>query len=154
MEEAVGNRKESACESLLRQIQEAFPARKQDIRAYSPLTLAYIGDAVYDLIIRTVVVNQANRSANMLHKITVKYVNAGAQSKMIQALMDRLTEEELAVYRRGKNAKPHTTAKNATAADYLTATGFEAVLGYLYLTDDMPRALELVKEGIRLSGLI
>lgn len=152
MEEAV-NGKDLKNESLLRQIQRAFPAGTQDIRAYSPLTLAYIGDAVYDLIIRTMVVGQANRPANKLHKITVKYVNAGAQSKMIQALADSLTEEEQEVYRRGKNAKPHTTAKNATAADYLKATGFEAVLGYLYLTDDMPRALKLVKDGIRLSGL-
>lgn len=152
MEEAV-NDKDLKNESLLRQIQRTFPAGTQDIRAYSPLTLAYIGDAVYDLIIRTMVVGQANRPANKLHKITVKYVNAGAQSKMIQALADSLTEEEQEVYRRGKNAKPHTTAKNATAADYLKATGFEAVLGYLYLTDDMPRALKLVKEGIRLSGL-
>lgn len=152
MEEAV-NDKDLKNESLLRQIQRAFPAGTQDIRAFSPLTLAYIGDAVYDLIIRTMVVGQANRPANKLHKITVKYVNAGAQSKMIQALADSLTEEEQEVYRRGKNAKPHTTAKNATATDYLKATGFEAVLGYLYLTDDMPRALKLVKEGIRLSGL-
>lgn len=151
MEEALNSSMDG--ESLLRQIQKTFPAGARDIRAYSPLTLAYIGDAVYDLIIRTAVVGQANRPANKLHKITVKYVNAGAQSKMIQALMDMLTEEEQEVYRRGKNAKPHTTAKNATAADYLKATGFEAVLGYLYLTDDMPRALKLVREGIRLSGL-
>lgn len=140
-------------QGLLQAIQAAFPAKKQDIRGYSPLTLAYIGDAVYDLIIRTVVVERANRPANALHRITVRYVSATAQSKIVQALMDRLTGEELAVYRRGRNSKPHTTAKNATAADYLKATGFEAVLGYLYLTDNMPRILELVREGIRLAGL-
>lgn len=138
---------------LLAQIKESFPGKLQDVRAYSPLALAYIGDAVYDLIIRTVVVERANRPSNDLHRITVRYVSAGAQAKMAQAVLDRLTEEEQAVYRRGRNAKPHTMAKNASASDYLKATGFEAVLGYLYLMDNMPRVLELVKEGIQLAGL-
>lgn len=138
---------------LLAQIKECFPGKQADVRAYSPLALAYIGDAVYDLIIRTVVVERANRPANELHRLTVRYVSAGAQSKIAEALMDRLTEEEQAVYRRGRNAKPHTTAKNASAKDYLQATGFEAVLGYLYLADNMPRVLELVKEGIALVGM-
>ena len=117
------------------------------------MSLAYIGDVVYDLIIRTVVVSRANRPVNDLHRITVGYVSAGAQSKIVQALAGSLTEEEEAVYRRGKNSKPHTTAKNASVADYLRATGFEAVLGYLYLKGDMERALHLVKEGIALAGL-
>ncbi len=136
---------------LLEQIKESFPGKQADIRSYSPLTLAYIGDAVYDLIIRTVVVERANRPVNELHRITVRYVSAGAQSKIAEALADRFTEEERAVYRRGRNSKPHTTAKNASTKDYLQATGFEAVLGYLYLADDMPRVLELVKEGIALA---
>ena len=134
-------------------IRNTFPGKRQDIRTYSPLTLAYVGDGVYDLIIRTVVVERANRPANELHRITVKYVSANAQSKIVQALMEDLTEEEQAVYRRGKNSKPHTTAKNASVADYMKATGFEAVIGYLYLTDQMPRILELVKMGIEKAGL-
>ncbi len=137
----------------LKGILAAFPGKKQDIRTYSPLTLAYIGDAVYDLIIRTVVVERANRPAQELHRSTVKYVSAGAQSRIVQALMSSLTEEEQAVYRRGKNAKPHTTAKNASHGDYMRATGFEAVIGYLYLTDDFDRVLELVRRGIELTGL-
>jgi len=139
--------------SFLQLIQTTFPGKKQDIRTYSPLTLAYVGDGVYDLIIRTVVVERANRPDNELHRITVKYVSANAQSKIVQALMDDLTEEEQSVYRRGKNSKPHTTAKNASVADYMKATGFEAVIGYLYLTDQMPRILELVKLGIEKAGL-
>ena len=127
-----------------------FPGKKQDIRTYSPLTLAYVGDAVYDLIIRTIVVERANRPANELHRCTIKYVSANAQSKIVQALMEDLTEEEQAVFRRGRNAKPHTIAKNASVADYMRATGFEAVLGYLYLTDNMQRVLELVKKGAAL----
>lgn len=133
---------------FLASVQATFPGKQQDIRGYSPLTLAYIGDAVYDLIIRTVVVERANRPANRLHHITVGYVSAGAQAKIVEALMDCLSEEELAVFRRGRNSKPHTTAKNASTADYMKATGFEAVLGYLYLTGRMERALALVKEGI------
>lgn len=139
--------------SLLAAIRETFPGKQQDIRTYSPLTLAYIGDAIYDLIIRTVVVERANRPANDLHRITVRYVSATAQSRIVEALMDMLTEEELSVYRRGRNSKPHTTAKNATTADYMKATGFEAVLGFLYLNGEMKRALELVKEGIGLAGM-
>ena len=143
-----------ACpQSFLEMIADTFPGKHQDIRSYSGLALAYIGDVVYDLVIRTVVVSRANRSVNDLHRITVRYVSAGAQSRIVQALMDSLTEEEQSVYRRGKNSKPHTTAKNASVADYLRATGFEAVLGYLYLKDDMERVLYLVKKGIELAGL-
>ncbi len=144
---------DTGSQSLLEMIRDTFPGKSQDIRSYSALTLAYIGDVVYDLIIRTVVVSRANRPVNDLHRITVGYVSAGAQSKIVQALAGSLTEEEEAVYRRGKNSKPHTTAKNASVADYLRATGFEAVLGYLYLKGDMERALHLVKEGIALAGL-
>lgn len=144
---------EKAAESFPAKILEAFPGKKQDIRSYSPLTLAYIGDAVYDLIIRTVVVERANRPANDLHHTAVKYVNAGAQARIVTALADRLSEEEQTVYHRGKNARPHTMAKNASPGDYRKATGFEALLGWLYLQGDMDRVLELVKEGIAAVGL-
>lgn len=146
VEESVTNHRGSG--SLLADIFEFFPGRRQDIRTYSPLTLAYIGDAVYDLIVRTVVVKEANRPVHELHRITVRYVSAPAQSKIVRELMGDLTEEELEVYRRGRNAKPHTMAKNASAADYKKATGFEAVIGYLYLKDRMERVLELVRKGI------
>lgn len=138
---------------LLGQIQEYFSCAEADIRTYSPLTLAYIGDAIYDLIIRTVVVGRANRSANDLHKKTIKYVKAPAQSAMIQALLEELTEDEMAAYRRGRNAKSYTTAKNATTGDYRRATGFEALLGWLYLTGQTERILYLVRQGIVLAGL-
>lgn len=134
-------------------IRETFSVKSQDIRSYSPLTLAYIGDGVYDLIIRTVVVERANRPANVLHHIAVKYVSAVAQAKIAAALQEQFTEEERGVYQRGKNAKPHTTAKNASSGDYMKATGFEAVLGWLYLKNDIGRILELVKRGIEASGI-
>ena len=149
-EAALGN---ACADGLLMGILETFPGKQQDVRAYSPLALAYIGDAVYDLIIRTVVVGRANRPVSDLHRITVKYVSANAQSRIVQVLMEELTQEEQSVYRRGKNSKPHTTAKNASVADYLKATGFEAVIGYLYLTGRMDRALELVRKGLGLAGM-
>ena len=127
--------------TLLTKIKEAFACEGQDVRAYSPLTLAYIGDGIYELVIRSVVVERANRSANDLHKKTTRYVKAPAQSAMIEALLPELTQEEEAVYRRGRNAK------------YRRATGFEALMGYLYLTGQIDRMLQLIKDGIRLAGM-
>ena len=130
--------------TFLEAVKQKFECGEVDIRAYSPLTLAYIGDAVYDLIIRTVVVERANRPANTLHKMVVRYVNAGMQAKMIDSLEEELTEEEKAVYHRGRNAKSYTTAKNASVADYRRATGLEALIGYLYLQGEMDRMLTLI----------
>lgn len=139
--------------NLLRQIEEAFTCKEEDIRTYSPLTLAYIGDCIYDVIIRTVVVERGNRSVNQLHKTVVRYVNAGTQARMIEALQEYLTDEEQGIYRRGRNAKSSSTAKNASVTDYRKATGMEALLGYLYLKDEMGRAIELVKRGIGCLGM-
>lgn len=133
---------------LLRQIKRVFNCRENDVRSYSPLTLAYLGDVVYDLIIRTVVVERGNRAVNALHKRTTEYVKAQTQARMIEALLPMLTQEEEAVYKRGRNAKSYTTAKNASVADYRKATGFEALLGYLYLCNRMDRVLVLSKKGI------
>lgn len=139
--------------SLLGQIKKEFECKEVDVRAYSPLTLAYVGDAVYEVVIRTVIAERANRAANELHKRAVKYVQAGAQATMITALQEILTEDELAVFKRGRNAKSNTSAKNASITDYRKATGFEALIGFLYLTDQMDRVLYLVKEGIARAGL-
>lgn len=139
--------------SLLEQIRSCFSCKEVDIRTYSPLTMAYIGDAIYDLVIRTVVVERGNRSANDLHRKTIQYVKAGAQAEMIEALSEVLTEEEADIYRWGRNAKFYTKAKNATIQEYRKATGMEALLGYLYLTGRTERLLELVKEGIRRIGM-
>ena len=87
-------------DSLSERIQEAFPGKRQMLESYSPLTLAYIGDAIYDLVIRTVVVGRANRPANILHHITVKYVSAGAQARIVTALQERFTQEERSEERR------------------------------------------------------
>ena len=135
--------------SLLDLIKQSFELKEVDIRAYSPLTLAYIGDCVYDLVIRTVVVERGNEPANKLHKKTVAYEKAQTQASMIEALLPYLTEEEEAVYKRGRNAKSYTSAKNASIGDYRKATGMEALVGYLYLTGQEARIMELIKTGLK-----
>lgn len=130
-----------------------FEVSDVDIRTYSPLALAYIGDGVYDLIIRSVVVAKGNTRASELHKRTSQIVKAKTQSEMMEILLPLLTEEEEAVYRRGRNAKSPTMAKNATMADYRKATGFEALVGYLYIQDKFERIVELVKAGVNGLGL-
>ncbi len=139
--------------SLRSLINHSFEVKEVDVRTYSPLTLAFIGDGIYDIIIRTVIVEHSNRPVNELHRRTSRFVKANTQALMIQALLPVLTEEEEAVYKRGRNAKSHTTAKNASLMDYRMATGFEALVGYLYLQDKTERILELVKKGLAEIGM-
>lgn len=135
-------------QSMLQLIKEKFACGEVDVRSYSPLTLAYIGDSIYDLIIRTVIVERGNRAADKLHKTATKYVNATTQSAMVSGVLDILSEEEKAVYQRGRNAKSYSVAKNASHTDYRKATGFEALIGYLYLQDKMERIIEIIQAGI------
>lgn len=128
-------------------IKEQFDLKEVDMRTYSPLVLAYIGDAVFDLVIRTVVVGRGNTNVNKLHRRTSHIVKAQTQAMMIEKLLPHLTDEESDIYRRGRNAHSPTMAKNATMSDYRKATGFEALVGYLYLTDQFDRILFLIKEG-------
>ena len=135
-------------ETNLIQLKELFHLEDQDLRSYSPLTLAYIGDGVYELIIRTILVKKGNCPVNRLHKKASRLVKAGAQSAIMEVIEEELTPEELSVYRRGRNAHSPTMAKHATMADYRRATGFEALMGYLYLKEDYTRMLTLVRMGI------
>lgn len=114
----------------------------------SPLTLAYIGDAVYELLVRTVVLSDGNAPVNRLHKKARDIVNAKAQAEFYHRVADTLTEEEAAVFRRGRNAKSYTMPKNANVMDYRHATGVEAVFGYLYLAGEMERAIALFRAGM------
>lgn len=127
---------------------EAFRLEEQDIRTYSPLTLAYIGDAIFELVVRTVLVERKNMQPEKLHKAATKIVKAETQALMIEALKEDLTEKELAVYKRGRNAKAVTRAKNATMSEYRRATGFEALMGYLYLNGEIERMIELIRIGV------
>lgn len=136
-------------ETSLNQLKELFALEDKDIRTYSPLTLAYIGDAVYEIIIRTILVKKGNCPVNQLHKRASTLVKASAQSEIIGVIEEKLTEEEHSVYRRGRNARSQTMAKNASMSDYRRATGFEALMGYLYLKEDYARMVELIRMGIR-----
>lgn len=127
---------------------ELFQMEEVDIREYSPLTLAYIGDCVYDLVIKSLVINAGNKQVNKLHQETSRLVQASTQSLMMRTMQEYLSEEEHAVYKRGRNAKSVSPAKNQSITDYRRATGFEALLGYLYLKKDYKRMLDLVKIGL------
>lgn len=133
---------------LLHQIQEQFACKEIDIRTYSPLTLAFLGDCVFEIVIRTVVVGRGNKQPGALHKEKAKIVNAATQARMIEALQEELTEDEVAIYRRGRNAKSYSSAKNASITDYRKATGLEALCGFLYLNGQMDRALYLIERGL------
>ncbi len=137
---------------LFAAIRAAFPVKEVDLRTYSPLTLAFIGDGIYDLVIRSLVVGQGNTSPNTLHRNTSHLVRAESQAAMAEALLPALSDEERDWYRRGQNAKPATTAKNASLEEYHKATGFEALLGYLYLNGNEERMLALIRCGLQAIG--
>ena len=139
-------------ETCLNCFKEAMKLKEVEAREYSPLALAYLGDAVYELAIRTFVMNHGNTQVNEMHKKTAGLVKAEAQANFYKVLEEELTEEEKAVYRRGRNAKSVTMAKHATMKDYRMATGFEALMGYLYLTEQMERMAELLGHGLKKLG--
>ena len=116
----------------------------------SPLQLAYIGDAVYELLIRTHLLSKG-LNVNELHKATIKYVKAKAQSDIIHRIDESLSEEERTYVKKGRNAKSNTTPKNADLLDYKYATGFECLFGYLYLTNQDNRLDEIFKYIIKLD---
>lgn len=127
---------------------EVFNIEHGTPESYSPLALAYIGDSIFDVVVRTIEVSKANKQVNKYHKDVSKIVCAPAQAKMILTILEYLTEEEVAIYKRGRNANSYTKAKNASRTDYRNATGFEALLGYLYLKEDFERLTDVVKMGL------
>jgi len=137
-------------EEILDYLLKPFNIERKEAKEFSPLVLAYIGDAVYELIVRSILVSMGNRPVNKLNKDATSLVKAGAQSEIIKLISDKLSEEEYTVFKRGRNSSPHTMAKNASMTDYKYATGFEALIGFLYLDNRCNRALELVKLGIDL----
>ena len=129
-------------------MRQALDIRETEAELYSPLTLAYIGDSIYDLIIKTKVISEGNKQVKKLHQMTSGMVQASAQSEMMRVLQELLTEEEHAVYKRGRNAKSVSPAKNQSLTDYRRATGFEALMGWLYLKKDWKRMIDLIKIGL------
>lgn len=123
-----------------------------DIRLYSPLSLAYIGDSIFDMCVRTYILKKANIPPNKLHNRAKKYVNATSQSIMYKHIIQLVSDEEVAILKRGRNANSNSVAKNSTIADYRNATGLEALFGYLYLKGETKRILQVFKmclEGLK-----
>ena len=139
-------------EESLMLLKEKFHLKDTDVGQYSPLVLAYLGDAAYEILIRTIVVSEGNMQVNKLHKKSSTLVKAAAQAEFLMAIEDDLTEEEHAVYKRGRNAKSFSMAKNATMKDYRMATGFEALMGYLYLSGRTERMVDLVALAMTKTG--
>ena len=121
------------------EIKTSVPVSKEQARMYAPLTLAYLGDGVYELLVRAHLTSRGSLPVKKLHKLAKQFVSADAQSRFCDALAEVFLPEEADIFRRGRNAKPHTTAKNMSIADYMKATGLEAVFGYLYLIGDGTR---------------
>ena len=132
---------------MIDKIKKQFELTGDDPSQYSPLALAFIGDAVYGMVVKSVVVLSGNCPADKMNSKAVKYVKAVSQSEAADYIVDNglLKEEELAIYKRGRNAKSPTSAKNAPVGDYRKATGLEALIGWLYLRGETGRVLELLK---------
>ena len=129
-------------------IRTIFGNAKPDLRSLPSLTLAYVGDSAFELILRTALAEQQKDRGQKLTRRVQKYVSARGQAKMADALEGKLTEEEKAVYRRGRNAHPESFPKSASVGEYLKATGLEALIGWLFLDGQTERAVTLIKAGM------
>lgn len=115
-----------------------------DLQTVSMQTLAFIGDAVYNVYIRCYLASKSNQKTNKLHNDSIKFVSARAQSKTVDMLIDSLKEDEIAVYKRGRNTNISSVSKNADIVEYKKATGFEALIGYLYIKNEKKRLEEII----------
>ena len=125
---------------------------EDQLRGISSIGLAHMGDAVFELLVRGWLCQHGKATGKGLHQATIQLVRAEHQAACAEKILPMLTEEELAVYKRGRNAKSATTAKHATMIDYRMATGFEALIGYLYLQAQHNRLLELILDGLEKIG--
>ena len=135
-------------EDLIGIINEQFGEGKWKAKSQSALSLAFMGDCVFDLVVRTVIINHEGGSNKNLHKKCTAIVKAGSQANIIDAIEADLTEEELAIYHHGRNAKSSSQAKNASIVEYRKATGLEALIGFLYLDGQYERLVTLMKMGL------
>ena len=120
----------------------------KDVKMMSPLTWAYVGDCVYELYVRTKLVDNTNMKPHALHVEAIKYVKAQAQAQILNKIHDNLTDEEKDIVRRGRNADNHHLPKNANVQDYMYSTAYEALIGYLYLTNQIERLKEILKISV------
>lgn len=123
--------------------------KKEDVLQYSSLVLAYMGDAVYEKFIREYIIKQGHFNNGQLHKKAIKYVSAKGQIEVLKKIEEILNDDEKDVVRRGRNSNPHSSAKNADIVEYKYATGFEALIGYLYLTEQEDRLNEILEKCVK-----
>ena len=126
---------------------------KLDVDTMSPLIWAYVGDSVYELYIRTHLTNVTKLKPHQLHMKSIRYVKAGAQSDILEKLMEHLTDQEKEIVKRGRNAENHHLPKNATVQEYMYSTAFEALIGYLYLTKQDERLKEILNTCISIAEM-
>lgn len=132
-------------------MEESIIMNRTELITMSPLVLAYIGDTIYESYIREYLIRKnINKKVNDLHKSAIKYVNAKAQATVMHEIEEELSEDELRIYKRGRNQKSHTSPKNADIIDYKCATGFEALVGYLHLGGEKDRLDYIVEKGINI----
>lgn len=136
-------------EKSLEIIHDHFPLTEAELRTYSAPAYAYVGDCVFDLVIRTMVLTRGNNRPNRYHQEVTHYVNAKGQTEILNKIKPHLSEEEMTIFRRGRNAKTISAAKNQSLHDYRIATGLEALIGYLYLAGRMERIMELIRLGLK-----
>ncbi len=136
-------------EDFFKSVLNEYDFKDENIDNYSPLVLAYIGDAVYEVFIRTLLVSEGNSPVHKLHKRSIAYVKAKAQSDIIHRIHDMLTPEEQDIVRRGRNAKSGTIPKNADVTEYKYATGFESLIGYIYLKRDYERLTDIIRMAVK-----
>lgn len=141
-------------ENIKDYIKEKLELKETEASSFSPLVLAYMGDCVYEIFIRTKIVNAGNMQVNKMHKQSASLVKASAQTQMMHLIMEELTDEEMRIFKRGRNAQSKTMAKNATMSDYRTATGFESLIGYLYLNGQEKRLVDLISLGLEKMGVL
>lgn len=132
---------------MIEELYKQFNLEFSDVNQYPPLDLAYIGDCVYELCIRTCLLGEGAQSVDKLNRKASNLAKAVTQARMITGILDQLSDEELIIYKRGRNAKSYSPAKNATLGDYHRATGFEALIGYLYLKKEYERMYSLINMG-------
>jgi ribonuclease III family protein len=136
-------------EEVFEKLQEAEGVKtEQEVKLMAPLALAYMGDAIFETFIRNYLICKENISVNQMHKKAVLYVKAKSQSEIVHALEKELTEEEWQVVKKGRNQKPSSVPKNAQLNEYRYATGFEALLGFLYYTGRIKRLVELMEKSV------
>ena len=133
-------------------IKDTFQTQEINPDQYSPLALAYMGDCAYEIVIRTLLVHKGNAPVDKLNRKASRLAKAETQSQIITAIQEQLTEEELTMYKRGRNAKSYSSAKNASINDYRRATGFEALIGWLYLKGDFERMTQIIRMGFEAIG--